>query len=132
MATNAVCQLVYLTQANASRLESIGSDIAAHGIGVFAVESMADTTVSPEAVVSFINGLPAGARRDLTTYPKGDGIGHADVPRPETNPHYAEMISALDAFVAPAAPAAAAEASASTLEPLHSGALDQLSSGSPF
>jgi alpha-beta hydrolase superfamily lysophospholipase len=106
MATNAVCQLVYLTQANSSRLGTIGRDIAAHGIGVFAVESMADTTVSPDAVVSFMNGLPAGVRKDLITYPKGDGIAHADVPRPETNPHYGEMVSALDLFVA--APAATA------------------------
>jgi esterase/lipase len=107
MATNAVCQLVYLTQANSFRLGAIGRDIAAHGIGVFAVESMADTTVSPEAVVSFINGLPAGVRKDLITYPKADGIAHADVPRPETNPHYGEMVSALDGFLTAAGAAAA-------------------------
>jgi esterase/lipase len=100
MASNAVCQLFYLTQDNSFKRGLIDGDVAAHGIGVFAVESMADTTVSPEAVVSFMNGLPPGASKELITYPKSDGIAHADVPRPETNPHYADMIAALDAFLA--------------------------------
>jgi len=113
MATNSVCQLVYLTQDNALLRGVIGADIAKHGIGVFAVESMADATVSPGAVVSFVDGLPEGARKDLITYPKGEGIAHADVPRPETNPHYAEMISELDAFLdASASPAPPPEAPA--------------------
>jgi esterase/lipase len=104
MATNSVCQLYYVTQANSYLSGIIGRDIKARGIGVFAVESMADTTVSPEAVVSFMGSLPSGTRKELITYPKSEKIQHADVPRPETNPHYADMISALDAFlVAPAA-----------------------------
>ncbi len=107
MATEAVCQLVYLTQENDLRRWSIDADIARRGIGVFAVESMDDTTVSPEAVVRFMGDLPSGVRRELIAYPKSEGIAHADVPRPETNPHYAEMISRMDAFLdAPSAPAA--------------------------
>lgn len=108
MATEAVCQLVYLTQENDLRRWIIDRDVARRGIGVFAVESLDDTTVSPQAVVRFMDDLPNGARKELIAYPKSDGIGHADVPRPETNPHYAEMISRLGTFLdAPSAPAAA-------------------------
>jgi esterase/lipase len=100
MATNAACQLYYLTQGN-SRLDgAVDADVKARGVGVFAVESMADTTVSPEAVVKFMGALPAGVHQQLITYPKSENIAHADVPRPETNPEYPQMISALDAFVA--------------------------------
>jgi pimeloyl-ACP methyl ester carboxylesterase len=102
----ASCQLVALVQDNPWGL--IGRYLAERGIGVFAVESMADTTVSPESVVKFVGSLPPGVRRELITYEKSEGIKHESVPRPETNPHFAEMIAAMDAFLAAPAPRAAA------------------------
>jgi hypothetical protein len=100
MSSRAACELVELTEQNSFVKETIKHDIAAHGIGVFAVESMADTTVSPKAVVSFMDSLPAEVHQKLVLYPKADGIQHANVTRPEMNPKYGEMISALDDFLA--------------------------------
>ena len=131
LALNAVCELGELTLRNAVRAPALRRDIREHGIGVFAVESAADTTIDPDSVVRFMHKLPQGIRQDFILYPKDAGVPHGSVTRPETNPFYGELADRLRAFIAPRPLPAAASASV-FLQPFHSGILDQLSGGAPF
>jgi esterase/lipase len=130
MALNSVCELDEMIHQNSSHDSTIMKDIHDHGIGVFTVESAADQTIDPESVVKFMNGLPQGTREDFILYPKDAAIPHGSVTRPETNPFYAQLAQKLSLFIAE--PAAAAAGASISLQPLGSGAFDQLSSGNPF
>jgi esterase/lipase len=100
LATNAVCQLYKATLIIDFHRKALMSYIAANKVGVFAVESEADTTVSPEAVKRFMDELPGSVDKELVWYPKSAGIPHAAVTRPESNPLYGELSLRLDAFLA--------------------------------
>ncbi|HAM34718.1 MAG TPA: hypothetical protein DEB40_12600 [Elusimicrobia bacterium] len=100
MAINAVCQLYDLTVDVSRGRENILSSIGDHNIGVFTVQSEADGTVRADAVVEFMKDLPPGAAKNFILYPKDEGIRHADVTRPETNPFYAELQKKIREFVA--------------------------------
>ncbi len=110
LATNGVCQLFDLMEFNELRRPLIERALSARRIGVFAVESLDDQTVDPQAVVGFVADLPASVRRELILYPRSDAIAHADVPRPETNPRYAETVAAMDRFLSGASAPVAADA----------------------
>ena len=100
MATNSVCQLYKLTFANSLGRPFTMMLLGRSKIGVFAVESQADTTVSPDAVSSFMkDAARAGAPTDFISYPKDAHIGHADVTRPESNPAYRALDARLNAFL---------------------------------
>jgi esterase/lipase len=131
MALNAVCELNDLIGQNSSRRADIMRDIKDHGIGVFTVESGDDTTIDPDSVKQFMAALPSGARQDFIFYPKDDGIAHASVTRPETNPYYGALASQLATFVSePTGPAIVR--SCLPLPPMHSPALDGLMAGRAF
>jgi esterase/lipase len=100
MAVNGACQVYDLTLENIVSRGEILSAIK-KGTGVFAVESEADTMVSPQAVVDFMGSLPVGTKQDFILYPKSDAIRHEDVTRSETNPFYAEVAARIRAFLAP-------------------------------
>lgn len=116
MATNAVCQLYWLTQENSLFQDQTLTFIANQGISVFAVESQADTTVSPAAVNEFMGKIAEmpGSLSDYVSYakpkPGKPGIAHADVtlpPDPNVPPAarevrmkaYLEMQDHLSAFI---------------------------------
>jgi hypothetical protein len=122
-ASNGACQLNSIVRSNSNVRDLIGKRIADQHIGVFAVESMADTTVDPVAVVDFVDNLAGQTRTKLITYPKGNDndpgtIKHNDVPRPvenesdgrHGNPRFDEMIRDLGAFLGPPSAGAAADA----------------------
>ncbi|HVA67182.1 MAG TPA: alpha/beta fold hydrolase [Elusimicrobiota bacterium] len=97
---NSVRQLHRLIQDNDAARPRLLSDMAARGVGVFAVATAVDTAVDSRAVADFMAALPPKARRAFILYPKTDGIRHEGVTRPETNPRYAELEKALLAFLA--------------------------------
>ena len=124
MALNAVCQLYHLTVEDSRHGAALRSQFAAHGIGVFSVESLADTTVRPEAVVKFMSTLPDAVRKESILYAKDVGVAHAGVTRPETNPFYGDMEARIEAFVAPRGSADKLQGSVFR-QPLRSGALEE-------
>ncbi|MFA6433212.1 MAG: alpha/beta fold hydrolase [Elusimicrobiales bacterium] len=99
-AVNSVCQLYAVMNANTRWRGKILESIRSAGTAVFAVESSADRTVSPVAVTDFIASLPDSADRAYVWYPPAEGIAHADVPRPETNPRFGELRRKLKDFTA--------------------------------
>ncbi|MEI7529160.1 MAG: hypothetical protein WCK76_09460, partial [Elusimicrobiota bacterium] len=86
-------------QGEAGRAELL-EDLRNSGTKVFAVESDSDTTVSPTAVTGFMGSLPYLAENVYIRYPVEEGIRHAAVTRPETNPHFAELSAKLKEFAA--------------------------------
>ncbi len=100
MAINGVCQLSDLISDNNTWRAEILESLRASGTGVFAVESEADTTVSPVAVTDFMGSLPASSRSEYLWYPPTEGIAHAAVTRSETNPRFPELRSKLREFAA--------------------------------
>ena len=69
------------------------------GTRVFAVESEADTTVSPRAVNKFMAYFPA-PQNGYVWYPAAAGIAHSKITRPETNPLFNELEYRLREFAA--------------------------------
>ena len=98
-AVNAICQLYRQTLQDLLRRSDMSSDIAAHGIGVFAVQSEADEVVSAGAVVSFMNSLRPGVRNELILYPKESGVDHTAVTRPESNPYFGALAERIKVFI---------------------------------
>ena len=100
MAINGVCQLSELIGDNNDGRAEILKRLSSAGTAVFAVESEADTTVSPAAVTEFMAELPAASGSVYVRYPQAEGIAHAAVTRPETNPHFSELSQKLGEFAA--------------------------------
>ncbi len=100
MAINGVCQLYSLTVDNQNGRDAILGSLRASGTAVFAVESEADTTVSPYAVTNFMASLPYTSRSEYIRYPLAEGIAHASVTRPETNSNYPELSNSIRRFAA--------------------------------
>ena len=98
MAINGVCQLYSLTLDNQSGRAKILESLRSSGAAVFAVESEADKTVSPAAVTDFMASLQDPSRGVYIRYPLAEGIAHAAVTRPETNPHFSELSLKLREF----------------------------------
>lgn len=99
MAINAVCQLYYLTRANARHGEAIRAEIDKNGIVVFAVQSEADQIVRADAVIEFMEELPEPLRHTVVLYPKELGIPHSYVTRPERNPEFEDLRAKLKEFI---------------------------------
>jgi esterase/lipase len=98
MAINGVCQLYALTVDNQDGRAEILESLRAGGTAVFAVQSEADTVVSPVAVTDFIASLPASSGNAYIWYPPAEGLAHAAIPRPETNPRFPELERRLMEF----------------------------------
>ena len=100
MAINGVCQLYGVIQDNKAERAQILDNLDAAGTSVFAVESDADATVSPAVVTDFMAALRENSGSVYIRYPLAEGIAHASVTRPETNPHFAELGRKLREFTA--------------------------------
>ncbi len=100
MAINGVCQLYGVIQDNKTERAQILDNLDAAGTAVFAVESDADATVSPAVVTDFMAALRENSGSVYIRYPLAEGIAHAAVTRPETNPHFAELSRKLREFAA--------------------------------
>ena len=100
MAINGVCQLNELIGDNNDGRAEILDSLRAAGTPVFAVESEADATVSPAAVTGFMAELPAASGSVYVRYQQAEGIAHAAVTRPETNPRFVELSRRLAEFAA--------------------------------
>jgi len=99
MAINAVCQLQFLTEANARNRGNIIAELDENGVSVFAVQSEADGTVSAGAVKEFMDSLPPSIRREFILYPEAAGIQHSSVPRPELNPRFEALKGRLEEMI---------------------------------
>ncbi len=95
----AVCRLRELIRDNDAARPELLSAIAAHGTGVFAAATAADTAIDSRAVADFMDSLPPKTRQSFLLYSEAEGITHEALTRPELNPLYARLEAALLAFI---------------------------------
>lgn len=100
MALNSVCQLYKLTgMINYGKDKSLIENLISDQTKIFIAATETDDTVSVKAMDDFIALLSKTNKTLYIKYSSSYSLKHADIPRPETNPYFKEMIDKMKDFI---------------------------------